>query len=57
MFDHLIIDLIIKKEKERQENYERPFLELPLSPEPFQTEEVEEKPEPKRVIVIDLNDP
>lgn len=57
MFDHLIIDLIIKKEKERQENYERPFLELPLPPEPLPQEVIEEKPETKRVIVIDLNDP
>ena len=56
MFDHLIIDYIKRKEKERKEYSERPFLELPLEPPPEFIEETEEE-EPKRVIVIDLNDP
>ena len=53
MFDELII-AEIQKRRQQQEVDERPFLELPI-PEYEEVEsKEEEKPEPKRVIIIDL---
>jgi hypothetical protein len=54
--DPELIDLLIEKEKEkkRESQYERPFLQLPvpeLAPIPEIEEEIEEEP---GVIVIDI---
>mgnify|MGYP003123990327 CR=1 FL=1 len=54
MLDLYIIEYLKEKEKREQET-ERPYLELPL-PEPVFQPDVEEKPEPKRVIIIDTID-
>lgn len=54
MLDAYIIEQLRKREEERRRHEERPHLELPIYPEPPPDKEVEEKPEPARVIVIDL---
>lgn len=54
MLDLYIIEYLKEKEKKEQQT-ERPFLELPL-PEPVFQPDVEEQPEPKRVIIIDTID-
>jgi len=55
MLDHFIIEEI-KKRQQDNEPEQRPFLELPI-PEydyPEDRREAQEKPEPKRVIIIEL---
>lgn len=52
MLDAYIIEQLRRREEERR-HQERPRLELPLYPEP-PDEDVEDQPEPARVIVIDL---
>lgn len=54
MLDAYIIEQIRKREEERRRIYERPALELPLEPLPPPADDVEDEPEPPRVIVIDL---
>lgn len=52
MYDELIIEYIKKKREQEQE--QRPYLELPI-PECPERIVSPEQPEPKRVIIIDLN--
>lgn len=53
MLDAYIIEQIRKREQDRREQRERPRLELPLYHD-VPVEEVEDDPEPSRVIIIDL---
>ena len=53
MLDAYIIEQIRRREQERREQRERPRLELPLYSD-LPPEEVEEEPEPSRVIIIDI---
>lgn len=53
MLDAYIIEQI--RERQRNVPEERPFLELPI-PHPISNKPVEEKTEPKRVIIIDTVD-
>ena len=53
MLDAYIIEQI--RERQRNVPEERPFLELPI-PQPISNKPVEEKTEPKRVIIIDTVD-
>lgn len=54
MLDAYIIEQIRKREQDRREQRERPRLDLPLYHDGPPPEEVEEDPEPARVIIIDL---
>ena len=54
MLDAYIIEQIRKRDEERRRIYERPSIELPLEPARPPAPVEDEKPEPKRVIIIDL---
>lgn len=58
MLDAYIIDQIRRREEERRRINERPALELPLPepPPPRRPDEAEAESEPKRVVIIDLQD-
>ncbi len=55
MLDAYIIEQIRKREEERRRIFERPALKIPLEPiEAELDEDVEEEPEARRVVIIDL---
>ena len=56
MLDAYIIDQIRRRHERRREE-ERPSIRIPLGPPPGWEPEVEAEDEPKRVVIIDPDEP